>query len=161
MKKKLTSVLCVILVLIMTLSCTSTAFAANNVTPVVIVHGMGAFGLYKNPNTPSEKKLADFDSASLLGDSGLLRQLLRVANGNDVDAQEIINSLKFFMSPYADIACDDNGNSIDNIGIASYWEDSLANHRDWLESYDANEPAIYRQVCDKVGADNVYAFNYD
>ena len=30
------------------------------------------------------------------------------------------------MSPYADIACDDNGNSIDNIGIASYWEDSLA-----------------------------------
>lgn len=161
MKKKLTSVLCVILVLIMTLSCTSTAFAAKNVTPVVMVHGMGAFGLYKNPNTPSEKKLADFDITSLLGDSGLLRQLLRVANGNDVDAQEIINSLKFFMSPYADIACDDNGNSIDNIGIASYWEDSLANHRDWLECYDANEPAIYRQVCDKVGADNVYAFNYD
>ena len=161
MKKRLTSILCIALTIIMTFSHASTVFAATNVTPVVMVHGMGAFALYKNPNTPAEQKLADFDIASLLGDSGLLRQLLRAAIGNDVDAQEIINSLKFFMSPYSDIACDDNGNSIDNIGIASYWEDSLANHRDWLEGYDANEPAIYRQVCDKVGADNVYAFNYD
>ena len=161
MKKRLTSILCIALTIIMTFSHASTVFAATNVTPVVMVHGMGAFALYKNPNTPAEQKLADFDIASLLGDSGLLRQLLRAAIGNDVDAQEIINSLKFFMSPYSDIDCDDNGNSIDNIGIASYWEDSLANHRDWLECYDANEPAIYRQVCDKVGADNVYAFNYD
>ena len=128
MKKRLTSILCIALTIIMTFSHTSTVFAATNVTPVVMVHGMGAFALYKNPNTPSEQKLADFDIASLLGDSGLLRQLLRAAIGNDVDAQEIINSLKYFMSPYADIACDDNGNSIDNIGIASYWEDILANH---------------------------------
>lgn len=161
MKKKLTSILCIVLTVVMTFGHTSTVFAATNVTPVVMVHGMGAFGLYKNPNTPNEEKLADFDIASLLGDSGLLRQLLRVAIGNDVDSQGIIESLKYFMSPYEDIACDENGNSPDNIGIASYWEDSLANHRDWLECTDANEPAIYRQVCDKVGANNVYAFNYD
>lgn len=161
MKKKIISVLCIILVFVMTFNCASTAFAANNVTPVVMVHGMGAFGLYKNPNTPKEEKLADFDIASLLGDSGLLRQLLRVATGNDVKPQDIIDSLAYFMSPYEDIACDENGNSPDNIGIASYWEDSLANHRDWLECKNANEPAIYRQVCDKVGAKNVYAFNYD
>ena len=93
MKKRLTSILCIALTIIMTFSHASTVFAATNVTPVVMVHGMGAFALYKNPNTPSEQKLADFDIASLLGDSGLLRQLLRAAIGNDVVAQEIINSL--------------------------------------------------------------------
>lgn len=161
MKKKLTSLLCIALTIIMTFSCVSIAFAGTSVTPVVMVHGMGAFGLYKNPNTSNEQKLADFDISSLMGNGGLLRQLLGVATGDNVDPQEILASLKDFMSPYQDIVCDENGNSPDNIGIASYWEDSLANHRDWLECKDANEPAIYRQVCDKVGANNVYAFNYD
>lgn len=159
--KKICKVLSVILAFTMIFSQTAFAFAGESVTPVVLVHGMGSFGLYKNPNTPDEEELEGFDLSKLLGDDGLLKQLLAVAQGEDVKTSKIINTLKDFMAPYSEMGCDVNGNPKGNIGINSYWEDSLANHTEWLESKTNNEPAIYRQICDEIGAQNVYAFNYD
>ncbi|MGN0458900.1 MAG: alpha/beta hydrolase [Eubacterium sp.] len=161
MKKKIYSVLCVVLTVVIAMSQCAVAFAGEGVTPVVLVHGMGSFAIYENPNTEEEKELEGFDLSVMLGDDGLLKKLLRVAQGENVNPQEIIDELKAFMAPYQKLACDSNGNSKANVGISSYWEDSLANHRSWLECSNANEPAIYRQVCDEVGANNVYAFNYD
>lgn len=161
MKKTIRSILTIILCAVMAFSSTMVAFADTGVTPVVMVHGMGSFGLFKNPNTNSEEPLESFNISTLMGSDGLLRKLLRVANGENVDPQEIMDALSDFMAPFEDVALDKNGNPKNNIGINSYWEDSLANHKDWLESKNNNEPAIYRQVCDRVGANNVYAFNYD
>ena len=45
-------------------------------------------------------------------------------------------------------------------GTANYWTDSLKNHPGYL-SGTSNEPAICRQVAQNIGADKVYAFNYD
>lgn len=161
MKKKICSILCAILCVVMVFSQTAFGFAAQSVTPVVMVHGMGSFGLYENPNTEDEKKLEGFDISKLLGDDGLVKKLLAVAKGENVKTSDITNAIKDFMAPYESIACDSNGNAKNNIGINAYWEDSLANHSDWLDSKSNNEPAIYKQVCDEIGANNVYAFNYD
>lgn len=161
MKKFIKSLICWIMALVIVISGAVPAFAKSSVTPVVVVHGMGGSALYRNPGDENEEALEGFDTSSLLGSDGLLFKLLDVAQGKDVDANEIIDALTDFMKPYRDIQCDENGNSINNIGINNYWTDSLANHKGYLDSRTANEPAICKQICDRIGAKNVYAFNYD
>lgn len=161
MKNKLKSFLCCILAVIMVLSSGAVAFAKEDVTPVVSVHGMGGSGLYKNPNTDKEEAVAGFSIANLLGTGGLLSQLLAVSRGENVNTDKIISQISDFMSPYQDIALDKNGNTMQNIGIKNYWTDSLANHPGYIENASSNEPAICRQIADKIGAKNVFAFNYD
>lgn len=140
---------------------TSVAFAQNDVTPVVMVHGMGAFGLYKNPNTDQETAVGSFDIGAMLSEHvGIVFQLIRAAGGPNADADEIINTLSKIVKDFEDIACDTNGNSAPDVGISSFWTDSLANHSGYL-AYGANEPAICNQICTEIGAENVYSFNYD
>lgn len=160
MKKVLKSFMCCVLAVITVMSSASVAFAKNDVTPVIVIHGMNASALYHNPGTEEETAVEEFNIASILGTGGLLSQLLAVCRGDDANTEKIMQQIADFMLPYQDIACDENGNSID-VGVNNYWTDSVANHRDYLEGRSSNEPAIARQVADKIGAENVYAFNYD
>lgn len=161
MKRKLKIFLCALLSALMIFGSTSVAYAQNDVTPVVMVHGMGAFGLYKNPNTDKETDVGSFDINTMLSENvGIVFQLIRAAGGPNGDAEEIINTLSNIVKGFQDIACDENGNSAPDVGIASFWTDSLANHSGYL-AVSASEPAICNQICKKIGAQNVYSFNYD
>lgn len=162
MKGKLKAFFCTMLALIMALSCTSVAFAKNDVTPVVCIHGMGAIGLYKDVGTENEAPVEGFSIASLFTIyNDLLKKIVAATDGRFNDAGNLIDEMAVLMQDMTEIACDENGNSIENVTIKDFWNDSLANHIDYLNCRDTNEPAIAKQICDKIGAENVFAFNYD
>lgn len=161
MKRKLKALLCTALAVLIMFASTVTALAQEDVTPVIMVHGMGAFSLYKNPGTPEETEAFSFDIGTALSQNlGMIVQLLHAAGGNDADVDDIMDALSDIADGFKDIACDKNGNSAPDVGISSFWTDSLANHSGYL-GYGANEPAVCNQICKKIGAENVYSFNYD
>lgn len=161
MKRILHTLLCCILALIIGLSCTTAAYAKTATTPIIMVHGMGASALYKDPGEKTQTQVGSFDAAALFSDhTDLILQLLNAAQGKNANAESIIDALAAYVTDFSDLACDTNGDSLENVGIINYWTDSLKNHKDYL-NYGANEPAICRQLCDQAGAKNVYAFNYD
>lgn len=162
MRKVFTKILCAVLAVVMVFSCTSVAFADNGVTPVVVVHGMGSSGIYRNPNTKDEKKLGDFDIGSLFtSNNDVLHAILDATQGNVKDPVKFMEQISRLLSGYNEMACDKDGNPAPDTGIANYWTDSLANHQDFLNCQTSNEPAIWKSITEKVGAENVYAFNYD
>lgn len=101
-----------------------------------------------------------FDAKSLISRGGLIQNVLAAVGGKQTDPNAVIDQIADLMNDYRNIACDEDGNSIYNVGIANYWTDSLKNHPGYL-SGTSNEPAICRQVAQNIGADKVYAFNYD
>lgn len=146
----------------MVFSGTSPAFAANDVTPVIVVHGMGAIPLYENPKSEKPKEVSVISAGSLLTKNRKsVSAILKAMRGKDVDPNEFIERLKDLLSGMTVLACDENGDSKNDVGIIADWSDNLVNHQDYLESRDSAEPSITRQICDKIGAQNVYAFNYD
>ncbi len=162
MKKFIKSILCAVMSIVMVLSMASVAFADNGVTPVIVVHGMGAVPLYENPGKDGQKELSAFDIGSLFTTNNkAMHTVLNAINGENVDANEFLNEVKGLLSAFEKQACDDNGNSLYDVGIIANYNDSMANHQDYLESRDSAEPAITRQICDQIGAKNVYTFNYD
>lgn len=163
--KAIKSLFCIMLSAIMVFSCTSAAYAANDVTPVIVVHGLGGFPLYVNPNTDGQKEAYSFDVLSLLGkNNDALHAVRDAATGKIKTKKQIkafIKEAAKVMEDYTTIACDKDGNSIHNVGIDSYWTDSMAKHKDYIASEGSSEPAITRQIADAVGPKNVYCFNYD
>lgn len=161
MKRKLRSLLCGLLALVLVSSCAGAAFAKDNgTTPVISVHGMGGSGLYLNPGTENAQQVGVFDAKSLLSRSGLIQNVLNAISGKQTDPDALIDQIADLMNDYRTIACDKDGNSLYNVGITNSWTDSLKNHPDYLTG-TVNEPAICRQVAENIGANNVYAFNYD
>lgn len=161
MKTKLRSLLCGLLALVLVCSCAGAAFAKDNgTTPVISVHGMGGSGLYLDPGTENEQQVGVFDAKSLLSRGGLIQNVLDAIGGKQTDPNAVIDQIADLMNDYRTIACDEDGNSLYNVDITNYWTDSLKNHPGYLTG-TANEPAICRQVAQNIGADNVYAFNYD
>lgn len=162
MKKLFSKMLSVVLAALMVFSCTSTAFADNGVTPVIVVHGMGAIAVYKNPTSKDKSDIASFDVGSLFtSNNDVLHTLIDATQGKVTDASFFIDQLAKLLESFKAINCDKDGNPAVDTGIADYWTDSLANHIDYLTSKETNEPAISRQIADKIGVNNVYAFNYD
>ncbi len=162
MKKIFTKILCAVLAAVMVFSCTTVAFADNGVTPVIVVHGMGGSAIYKNPDSGDRKKLGTFDIGSLFtSNNDVLHALLDATQGNVKDPIKFMDQLSRLLAGYNEMACDKDGNPAPDTGIANYWTDSLANHKSYIEDAQSNEPAICRTIADKIGAQNVYAFNYD
>ncbi|MDD6729234.1 MAG: hypothetical protein PUE08_08470 [Eubacteriales bacterium] len=162
MKKLLTKIICTVLAVVMVFSCTTVAFAGNTVTPVVIVHGLGGSPIYKNPQSDSRELLGSFDIGSLFtSNKDAVDLVVDAAYGKLDDPAKLIKAAARIMGDYAEMGCDKNGNPLPDTGIANYWTDSLANHTDFLQSETSSEPALCRAICDKIGAQNAYAFNYD
>lgn len=163
MKRKMKAIFSVILALVMLFSTASVAFAAEKVTPVIVVHGMGTTPLYKNAGTSSETEVPEIslDTFTGGGDNSILNLALSAAKGDVKNPEKFINNLAKAMKPFTSIACDKNGNSKYNVTNTNYWTDSMAHHKEWMESKVSNEPALVKSICDQIGADNVYCFNYD
>lgn len=162
MRKALKETICFVLTLVMILSSTSAAFAKDDVTPVVVIHGIGGTQLYKDIGTENETTAAAFDISSIFSTyNSLLKKVMASATGEKIDASALIDEIAEVMNDFADIACDKNGNPAYNVGIKDYWTDSLANHKDYIDGRGSAEPAIANQVSDIVGPENVYLFRYD
>lgn len=162
MRKVFISIVSFTLTLVMILSCTSIAFAKNDVSPVIIIHGIGGTTLYKDIGTENETATPVFDAASIISTyNGLLKKIVASATGETIDASALIDEIAELMNEFTDIACDKNGNPAYNVGIKDFWDDSLANHKDYIEGTCIAESAIAKQVCDVIGPENVYMFRYD
>ncbi|MGN1328621.1 MAG: fibronectin type III domain-containing protein [Eubacterium sp.] len=162
MKKVFTKIICAVLAAIMVFSCTSVAFADNGITPVVVVHGVGGSPIYRNPDSDDRQQLGNFDIGSLFtSNNDVLHALLDATQGNVKDPVKFMDQVGRLLGGYAEMACDEDGNPAPDTGIANYWTDSLANHKDFLDSEQSSEPAVWKSIADRVGAENVYAFNYD
>ena len=114
MKKNLRSLLCGLLALVLVCSCAGAAFAKDNgATPVISVHGMGGSGLYLNPGTEDEQPVGVFDAKSLLSRGGLIQNVLAAVGGKQTDPNTVIDQIADLMSDYRNIACDEDGNSLE------------------------------------------------
>ena len=110
------------LALVLVCSCAGAAFAKDNgATPVISVHGMGGSGLYLNPGTEDEQQVGVFDAKSLLSRGGLIQNVLAAVGGKQTDPNAVIDQIADLMSDYRNIACDEDGNSLYNVGITNYW----------------------------------------
>ncbi|MGN1123090.1 MAG: hypothetical protein ACI4RR_02005 [Eubacterium sp.] len=136
---------------------------AQSVTPVIVVPGIGSSALYLNPNSENEASPINIDKSfiKLLRKTHLVKSTLSACFGRKIDTNAYIDSLAQIIKPFTSLGCDDNGQPRENIGINCFWEDSLANHTDYLDSRSTAEPAVCKGICDKIGAENVYLFNYD
>ncbi len=162
MRQSFKAIVCFTLTLVMILSSTSAAFAKDDVTPVVIIHGIGGTQLYKDIGTENETTTAAFDISSILSTyNSLLKKVMASVTGETIDASALIDEIADVMNDFADIACDKNGNPAYNVGIKDYWTDSLANHKDYIDGRGSAEPGIAKQVCDIIDPENVYLFRYD
>lgn len=162
MKRKLKAFLCVVLTFVMLFCTTSVAFAKEQVTPVIVVHGMGTTPLFKDAGTKDEKSVPEISLDTFTGGSpSVIDLLLSAVKGDVKDPEKFIDQIAKVMQNFTDVACDTNGDSLYNVTNKNYWTDSMAHHQDWLTTKVSNEPAITKQICDKIGADNVYCFNYD
>ncbi len=159
MNKIIKRALAVIMAALIAFGSSTVAFAKESVTPVIMGPGLGSTALYKNPGTEDEAEVG-FSVSSILN-LDLISNLLHIFNDADVDFEELMDQLKAAASNFTDFACDENGESLNDVGIKNYWEDSMANHPDYLTSRSANEPAIVRQITDKIGPENVFILNYD
>lgn len=170
MKLKLTKrILCFILTFCFITGAVTPAFAetqearGKDVTPVILVPGIGSSALYLNPNTDEQTSPVSI-GGSFIGDvikSNIIGSTLSACAGMNVNAEKYIEKLSFIITPFTALACDEDGNSADNIGIDCYWEEPLSNHLEYLDSRNTAEPAVAKGLCDAIGAENVYIFNYD
>lgn len=162
MKRKVKALLSILLTLVLLFGTTCVAFAKEDVTPVIVVHGMGSSPLYKDAGTAKQKKVPEISLSTFTdGDDSVINMILDAAKGNVKDPEKFINKIAKVMQSFTDIACDKNGNSLYNVTNTNYWTDPMTNHKKWLNSKVSNEPAITKQICEKIGYNNVYCFNYD
>lgn len=165
MKKFLKAVSCFVLSLVMALSCVSVAFAKESVTPVILVHGLGANAIYENVGKENQTEIENLglgDIASgIFSNTDIIFEVLKMLDpARKTDADTFINSLAEFVST-SNLNCTKDGNIKKGQGINNVWTDSLNNHKSYWQNAHSAEPAIARQLCKSVGAKNVYLFNYD
>ncbi|MGN0522554.1 MAG: esterase/lipase family protein [Eubacterium sp.] len=165
--KRIFSVLLSIVMIVCSCGAAPLAYAKQaektSVTPVVVIPGVGSSALYLNPNTAQQSSALTVDGSfvSKVQKTHIVKDTLKVLAGGKVDADIWINKLTDLIEPFTALNFDENGNSVNNIGIDCYWTDSLYNHLDYLETRKTAEPAVCKAICDKIGAENVWLFNYD
>ncbi|MCM1545033.1 MAG: hypothetical protein NC110_07015 [Ruminococcus sp.] len=159
MKKAIKKSISVLLSIIMIFGVSSVAFAAGEaVTPVIVVSGMGSRPLY------GEDGEAVFPMQSETIIKSVAEMILPLGGSIAMDNWEIF--AKYGVEPihalFADLACDENGNSVNKVTPTLYPESS-GNYEVFTNADETEtaETAMVRTLADKIGYDNTYFFNYD
>ena len=166
MKKMLKKISCFVLSLMMMLSIASPAFAKTNVTPVILVHGLGANPVYQNIGTEDQSEIEMLGLGNivvgLLTNNEVLNEVVKMLDDErEPDVDKLIAGLQNIIGKDNVINCTKNGNIKEGQGVINYWTTPLSKHREYWATADVAESAIARQLCNTVGAKNVYCFNYD
>ncbi|MGN1202921.1 MAG: hypothetical protein ACI4RF_06465, partial [Eubacterium sp.] len=165
--KRFLSIFLSLVMLVCSVSAFSISYAdetvSDDVTPVVVIPGVGSSALYLNPNTSEQTSALSVDSSfvSELAKTHFVADTLKVLRGGNVSAEIWTNKLASLIAPFTVLNYDSNGEKLSDIGIDCYWTDSLANHLDYLEKRSTAEPAVCKAICDRIGAENVWIYNYD
>ena len=159
-KRKLFSLL---LSVLLVLAIVSPAAAAQEApTPIIVVSGMNSFPLYDGEIAadrqvwpPNAKPIVSlvFKSLPSLMKSLVTRDLNIFADENFEDVFDVI---------FGAVACDEAGNSKENIVIPTFPQ-SADHYPDEILNSEENEDeiGIVKGLAQSVGAENVYFFNYD
>ena len=161
--------ICALLALCMTQSSVSqiyTSLRSKKETPVIIVHGMGGSDLYRYPGTERETLLKSAGLGNVFGTlithRAFAKSIIKMMASSEpeIDRKELMDQLSEYAKS-TEMNCDKNGNSDPDVGINNYWTDSLSHHPEYFQKKGAGVVKIASQICKKVGAENVYAYNYD
>ena len=161
--KRAVKFLCVILAFVMVFSSVSVAFAKEKVTPVIVMHGLGGSDIFNNINTDSESKIPQYglDVSGMVQNEVLMQEAIKLLdNGRKVNYNKLFTELGNVLGSTG-FNCTADGDAQPGQGIYGEWTDSLKNHPEYLTLRDFSINTVTRQICDMVGAKNVYAFNYD
>lgn len=163
MKKRFFRIMSVIMALIIVFSSTSVAFAKTQVTPVILIHGLGGNELYKNVGTDDETQIASYglDVKSLLTNEDIVSEAVKLfSKEKKVNYDKLFKALGSYFRE-SQLNCTKNGNAPAGQGINNYWLTPLSKHKDYWQNETNAEKGIARELCRINGAKNVYAFNYD
>lgn len=156
--KKILSIFMALVIAVTGLSLS--AFAAKeDVTPVIVVGGVGTRPYYKNLGEDNEESVfpPTVDYASVISKAvvGIASAILTS------DISKLSSAVSVILEEIFDgFMCDENGNSkYANVSTPTYKE-SLANY-DFDYANDVSEVAVAGTCADKIGAENVYFYNYD
>lgn len=154
--KKLLAVLMALVMLITGMSLG--AFAKAEVTPVIIVSGVGARPFYMDMGTENEKTVyppqVDFPTVIAHGVFGIA---LTLVTG---DVSIFSKTASYIVSDiFEEFKCDENGNSKYNVSPITY-PLSIDNY-EFDYANDVSEIQIAFAVSREVGEENTYFYNYD
>ena len=166
MKKILKKITCFMLTLVMVLSIATTAFAKAPVTPVILVHGLGANPVYQNIGTEKQAEIQNLGlgdiASAIFQNKDIINEVVKMLDPEcKPNVNKLIKALHNVIGDDNVINCTKNGNIKSGQGVINYWTDPLSKHKDYWQNADVAESAIARQLCKTVGAKNVYCFNYD
>lgn len=148
--------LCLILSVIMIFSVTSVAFAAEDVTPVIVVSGMGAYPLVNEDGTNAFPVEGGIIAKNVF-------ELLPFALGSMVsDNWDLFNNygMKPIFEIFEPISCDENGESIHKVTNKDF-PGPASNHREEMEKKVSNEAHMVCKIANEIGWDNTYYMYYD
>lgn len=155
MKKIISVLMTIVMLLCVCLPSVSAATEASAVTPVIIVRGIDFGGLtYSDGTKALQVNAGDLMSLMLKGFWGSLS-----LQGEETVADGIFEIAKGIFEP---ISCDREGNSLDpDVSMVQY-KGSMAENMDKVYSLgDGGEEGIVKTAVEKYGAENVYFFTYD
>ena len=161
--KRITKLFAVILAFIMVLTPSSIAFAKSQVTPVIIIHGLGGSDFYRNIGTDEQTKIPQFgiDLKEMLKDETIRNEFIKLfSDTKKPNYNKLFKSLGTYFKGQ-ELNYRKNGTAKANNGIINYWEDALNHHKEYLTLRDFSVPVFARQISKQIGSKNVYAFNYD
>lgn len=156
MKKLIKKTVSLLLCVVMVISFSSLAFAKEDVTPVIVVSGMGAYPLVNEDG-----------SNAFPIESGTLAQnilkLMPYALGSIISDDWSLfknNGIKPIYNLFEPISCDKNGNSVYNVTNYSF-DGPASMHKDVLMKKGSNESHVVCKIAENIGWDNTYYMYYD
>ena len=161
MKKLLSIILSVCIIL----SCTVSAFAAEEKNcdceklPIVMVCGVGVLPFYMDAGTENEHIY--FPPEVNIGKivfEALGSIFLSIFLGDITVLSDKVTEIA--LDILGEFGCDENGLPAYNVTHVSY-EKSMAHHKDLYEDAESAEFAIIKTATELVGPDHVYCYNYD
>ena len=157
MKKSFKRVLSVILSVILVFSVSATAFAADeDVTPVIVVSGMGAYPLVNEDGTNA------FPVSTDVMVSNIAQAVLPAIGSMVSDDFSMFNEYgtKSIFNIFEPISCDKDGNSVHNV-TGKTFPGCAIQYKEVFEERTSNESHMVCAVADKVGWENTYYMYYD
>lgn len=157
MKNTSKKLLSVILAILIVVSTSVFAFAADDITPVIVISGMNAYPLVDE----NDKSVFPMEADVLVKDIPpiALSAIASIASGNDWSYLS-----KYGVSAIADLfagmACDETGASVKDLHTTTFPE-KLSEYREHFEEAGSNQEGVARAIADEIGWDNVYFMHYD
>lgn len=156
MKKYFRKTVSIMLAVLIALCSSAVAFAAETVTPVIIISGMNAHPLYLEDGTsafpPDQNRIIKNVPSIVLPAVGSIAK-----NDWSIFAEKGLDPIGNVFEP---ISCDENGDSVYNVKAKTY-PGSAANHKEQFADGTRTESAVIRAISEKIGWENTYYYHYD